>query len=680
MGPFSRIILYLIMLNIFCATSCYAYRARVHSAINASAITQKLLTPQLSTYFQDNFGYSKADDEIIGDTISDWFRKAGKLEDEPGFRTKNHFLDPVNNNGFSGLIFGMIGTGEPTAVWAQKGVGQQSPGGAHSWLDARQYFYTALTSDTTLVREQKLTDSFRALGQVMHLVSDMSVPEHTRDNSHIRSKTIEPWLEEVLNPETKTNLYAKYSAQMSNALNNPIAPDPSLLQQAGLFPGAPIPIANLFDFEKYTNSSNPSVTTSGPIGLAEYSNANFFSINTIFKDYNYPSEADVIEFSETDTATGEKKTFISSSEVSHLAQTNVFYKYLVFGKSKGYTLEDDRIHADYMDKLIPRAVGYAGALIDYFYRGSIELTLPARGVYALAAPDGTFNEIRVKARNNTASGEEMTNGTFQLVVKYRLAQSDPFQSVAVESGPEQYIVLPEKSITPTTTISRTSSTELVFDLTASLTDFKSIPLWATDVYLQVVFKGQLGNETGAVVVGFKDISEPTPIDVVNNMDHTCINNSYLLAGSPEAITAADTDHNGTANWDVFPHGFNNVYVSFNNANASLSNYSAKFAAIPPGNYGRVFVLADFAEYALKVSTSGTVQKLDVRDLWNWSFGVSVDSIDAVINQYYYPSLYTVRGLKSWWYTYFENPVANGSICDNTVATPDLIGPAAVILH
>ena len=104
-----------------------------------------------------------------------------------------------------------------------------------------------------------------------------------------------------------------------------------------------------------------------------------------------------------------------------------------------------KVYASYMEKILRRAVGYAGALIDYFYRGTIELTLPAKGTYAITAPGGGFNEIRVKARNTTATGEEMTNGTFQLVVRYSLALEDPFQSSPVAIGPRQYQIVPEKN-------------------------------------------------------------------------------------------------------------------------------------------------------------------------------------------------------------------------------------------
>jgi hypothetical protein len=48
----------------------------------------------------------------------------------------------------------------------------------------RGYFYEALTVPDQDTKERKLAETFRGLGQLMHLVQDMSVPEHTRDDGH----------------------------------------------------------------------------------------------------------------------------------------------------------------------------------------------------------------------------------------------------------------------------------------------------------------------------------------------------------------------------------------------------------------------------------------------------------------------------------------------------------------
>src|SRR4029434_6467076 len=48
---------------------------------------------------------------------------------------------------------------------------------------------------------------------------------------------------------------------------------------------------------------------------------------------------------------------------------------------------------------------------------------------------------------------------------------------------------------------------------------KPIPINATDILLQVVFRGWLGNEADAVVVATKNISEPNYIAFVNYTDY-----------------------------------------------------------------------------------------------------------------------------------------------------------------
>ena len=66
-----------------------------------------------------------------------------------------------------------------------------------------------------------------------------------------------------------------------------------------------------------------------------------------------------------------------------------------------------------------------------------------------------------------------------------------------------YVVVPVKN--GIRSIPGDGSVELTFDLSE-----KPIPLWAINVFIRLVYHGQLGSEDGAVVVGFKDISEPTP--------------------------------------------------------------------------------------------------------------------------------------------------------------------------
>ncbi len=62
--------------------------------------------------------------------------------------------------------------------------GSGAAGGNWSWHDARRMYYQALTEPDPVRREALLAATFRALGQIMHLVVDASVPEHVRNDEH----------------------------------------------------------------------------------------------------------------------------------------------------------------------------------------------------------------------------------------------------------------------------------------------------------------------------------------------------------------------------------------------------------------------------------------------------------------------------------------------------------------
>jgi hypothetical protein len=46
---------------------------------------------------------------------------------------------------------------------------------------------------------------------------------------------------------------------------------------------------------------------------------------------------------------------------------------------------DELCHQDYAEKIVPRAVGYSAALLDYFFRGTLSIRHP----YVKLATDGT---------------------------------------------------------------------------------------------------------------------------------------------------------------------------------------------------------------------------------------------------------------------------------------------------
>ena len=70
------------------------------------------------------------------------------------------------------ILLGHNYTGQSAILSAQNA--NQDVGGKWSWKDARDYFKTQ--------RDIYFANTFRGLGHLMHLVQDMSVPEHVRNN------------------------------------------------------------------------------------------------------------------------------------------------------------------------------------------------------------------------------------------------------------------------------------------------------------------------------------------------------------------------------------------------------------------------------------------------------------------------------------------------------------------
>jgi len=178
------------------------------------------------------------------------------------------------------------------------------------------------------------------------------------------------------------------------------------------------------------------------------------------------------------------------------------------------------------------------------------------------------------------------------VVKHKVALSNPFVSEKVPISEEfTYLVATERN--GVGSLPAEGYAELIFDLP------QPIPVEATDVYLQVVFRGKLGAEEDAIAVGFKDISEPTPFDVFNNMDKICLNGSWFTAGSADAIALADINQNGMVDaneWDIFPHDLTSVSFRFFPYTTTTPLYPPpsefRTTNLPPGMSHRVFLLSD----------------------------------------------------------------------------------------
>lgn len=594
-----------------------------HRDLSEFAAENSVISKGKGDYLK-NLGFEKGLDEIFkwGGTeqkLRKWLQDGAELEDaqDPLFpvygttRSFNHFHNPLTPWNQAGLNDNW--TGKSSLLWAQDGTYQQNfPEGDWSWQKTRLCYYYALTPQTENNRQAFFACTFRGLGHQMHLIQDAAQPDHVRNDAHPEDAIFG---KNRLNGARYFETWAKEKDILINSLaSSPFFPEVSLnISNNNL-----APITQFIDTKQYYNGGTPSTNLTQ--GIAEYTNANFFSGDTIFAAerystdhrhyFPYPKKSSTdlqaymaqikpLLFQIAEDGIQDKGTWIKKigdgETIDRFVRTSRWTSkiYKTFGEGSLFYssfYRDEKCNEDYAQKLIPRAVGYSAGLLDYFFRGSMDITLPPTGIYSLAETrDGGFVRITLLARNTTSTGEEMTDGSIELVARYRTVQEDPFQPFDLQaSNAYTYRVAAEAN--NRRTIPRDLPVELVFDNGQTAI----IPVNAVDVSLQVVYKGRLGNEYGAVAAALQPVSDPTPVELANNMDRICLNSKWYVAGSPEAIAQVDTNNNGIPEWDIYPHNLKDAYVKTSPpgspVNATPAVYTFHSELIPAGSLHRAFIL------------------------------------------------------------------------------------------
>jgi hypothetical protein len=297
------------------------------------------------------------------------------------------------------------------------------------------------------------------------------------------------------------------------------------------------------------------------------------------------------------------------------------------------------------DVAIPRAVGYSAGMIDFFFRGRLQVDAPVDGLFGaidhsiphtvnsdgypicsttITTPENWctagsvfgFTKLRLKVRNLTADIVE--SGTNQVVPQTMVGTvANPSTGVGAGlyavaryhrnpcykpdlTGEFTYDNTTGAAIAPvgcTTTrtdyqeisvsrpkvvsaaeLNATTSTAMAFDFTND-----PIPVNATDLILQVVYRGQLGEETDAVAVGVIDAREPGYVTMWNNSDWGGCNGAWLQSFGVGCTPAGTTNRViTTANLCVGSQ----ILLSHN------QNLVGGGGALGSGRYLRVALLGD----------------------------------------------------------------------------------------
>jgi hypothetical protein len=310
----------------------------------------------------NNLGVSSEDtfkaDMIFSKTAIEWIKAGSNWEDNTfeGLslvaRYLNHFFDPTTGMGLHDEF-----TGKPSKQWGYLDLGND-----FSWRWARSKYYTALADSDPNLRAKAFAHVFRSLGQIMHLVHDKAVPAHVRNDAH------NPFANYFVQ---QRDTYEKYTNKKANDMKYDGYP--------------PVDNQTFNQFQSFWINSGK--------GLAEFTNKNFISRNTNIDDHRYASPSGTpsasveiesvtvpvfgainvaVKYITGTIADSYKST---SSQILHLSA----FSYLDFESehyisppAPTYSL-NDRVHADYARYLLPRAVGYSAGLLNFFFRGDINL-------------------------------------------------------------------------------------------------------------------------------------------------------------------------------------------------------------------------------------------------------------------------------------------------------------------
>jgi hypothetical protein len=401
--------LWLSLSGIFVATEARAYEVSTHRLLTARALDA--VGPELdgliSDAIEENF---ELDSALLSKSMRDWILDGSEEEDD-GFRPLHHFHDPLQSPAEEAGL-SLDGTSidfRSAAVWALSPAGVQrsalpftgnDPHYSLSWYDAREHYYLALTAPDRQFRERNLIAVARAVGAVMHLIQDSSAPSHVRNDAHFPGVNI---LGATIADDSDD---FHFWCERRNDLIGQLADQPIFADEELMWtehPDLVLPIANLFDYDRYTGGA-PSETTepfahSPRTGLSEFANANFFSEDTVFIDlgpvYLQPPLFGLRPLGAQEFPRPVFYALDRLDEGSPRSLVEPVILQTVYPLPL-YTLANDAVHQAYATRLIPRATGYSSEVPMYFFRGGVE-------VEAVSS-----TEIRL-----INTGDELIDGTFR---------------------------------------------------------------------------------------------------------------------------------------------------------------------------------------------------------------------------------------------------------------------------
>ncbi len=467
-----------------------AYEIPTHRALTGIAVSTPVEGFVLQDYVRTvlnlpgGLGQPLSDGQGTTRSLQDWIVQGAGDEDVPLCRSARHFHNPLavfpwDDAGLrtgNAVVTAACGPSPyaSSARWSQLGPSLQdgvTGGGNWSWQDARNFFFDGLTALDPARREASLARTFQALGHQMHFLQDASVPAHVRNNTHLLGDAYERDVDRLLATERSR----------FEALAAPAMPFDRRLLDIPVGSPVPVPITRAWDADLY-DGTNPAVMNSTRIGIAEFANANFVSQDTIFRDFRFPSQADIEPGQRfLGPGTNQVRQYFRK-RAGTFPQVEFFVVQTLRNDPTAiapigfpqFHVADRQVTLSYAAHLLPRAVGYSAGLLQYFFRGAFVITqvpgrVPLPGIITVTVQ----NTSSERMTGNIGLFTDDPDGT-----RHFAGGALSLDLAPGETGPAQDIVL---AIPPTATGPRAYA---------------------------AVFTGQLGGEPMAIAAGRATLTLP----------------------------------------------------------------------------------------------------------------------------------------------------------------------------
>lgn len=297
----------------------------------------------------------------------------GSEFEDNGVRPINHFYNPWTGKGSIGF---------PAPDWAL----EESliiPWQGYSYRDGRQAFFMALTQPHETDRDAAFGEMFETLGHVLHVIEDMAVPQHVRSDLHLSGS---PW-------------YSRYEKWTNDHLGTLFPLYPQYPKYPNVY--SLTESRSLTAQRAFFNTADTTGVAVGK-GLAEFTSRNFVSIGTNFTGTppnlaaSYPplpdphgaqittidahNDSDLAPILPAGSLMDMIGTPISDTLFPEFSDTNprtstysIYDQDLkIQGKQAVLALNALNFKAAHR-LLMPRAVAYCAGMLDYFFRGNIDL-------------------------------------------------------------------------------------------------------------------------------------------------------------------------------------------------------------------------------------------------------------------------------------------------------------------